>query len=131
MRTRLSLSLSAGATLLLSGCGLLDSLAAGCDAYYAYGLAVYVQDSATGAGIASGAQLVVNGMGYVDSVSVAAARPDLDSLPIHSAGERAGLYLVTVQKDGYREWTSEPVRVTEDGCHPRLTRVTARLQRPS
>ena len=131
MRTRLSFILSAGAALVLGGCGLLDSLAAGCDASYNFGLAVYVRDSVTGAGIASGAQLVVNGVGYVDSVSVPEARPDLDSLAIPSAGERPGLYIVTVRKDSYHEWTSKPVHVTEDGCHVRLTRVTARLQRAS
>ncbi len=131
MRTRLSIVLPAGAAFVLTGCGLLDSFAAGCDASYNFGLAVYVRDSVTGAGIASGAQLVVNGVGYVDSVSVPEARADLDSLAIPSAGERAGLYIVTVRKDGYHEWTSEPVRVTEDGCHVRLTRITARLQRAS
>ena len=129
MRTRLSIIHFAGAALVLSGCAMLDSFAAGCDASYNFGLAVYVQDSVTGAGIASGAQLVVNGVGYVDSVSVPGARPDLDSLPIPSAGERAGLYIVAVNKDGYHEWTSQPIHVTEDGCHVRLTRVTARLQR--
>ncbi|MBA3970142.1 MAG: hypothetical protein H0X52_08575, partial [Gemmatimonadetes bacterium] len=68
--------------------------------------------SITGELIASGARLIVRDGEYVDTVQVPANRPDVDSLAIPAAGERPGVYTLTVQKPGYQEWRKSGVRVT-------------------
>ena len=100
----------------------------GCTAEYRFGLGIQVRDSITGQFIASGARLIVRDGAFGDTVQVPANRPDVDPLPIPAAGERPGVYTLTVQKPGYREWRKSGVRVTADRCHVQLVRVTARLQ---
>jgi hypothetical protein len=99
-----------------------------CTTEYRFGLGVQLQDSITGQFIASGARLILRDGEYVDTVQAPANRPDVDSLAIPAAGERPGVYTLTVQKPGYREWTRFRVRVTADRCHVQPVRVTARLQ---
>ncbi len=99
-----------------------------CTLEYQYGLGVHVRDSITGELIASGARLIVRDGEYVDTVQAPANRPDVDSLASPAAGERPGVYSLTVQKPGYREWRKSGVRVTADRCHVQPVRVTARLQ---
>lgn len=123
---------AAGAALVASSCGLVDPTI--CTSDFRFGLAVYVKDSSTGAWAASGARLFSDiGGTSVDSgtmfpTAFPANRPDLDSLPLGGAGERAGVYRVRVQKAGYVDWVRTGVRVTEDECHVRRTVLTARLQ---
>lgn len=99
-----------------------------CTAEYRYGLGIQVQDSVTGQFIASGARLIVRDGAFVETMQAPANRPDVDSLPIPAAGERPGVYTLTVQKPGYREWRTSGVKVTADRCHVQPVRVLARLQ---
>jgi hypothetical protein len=92
------------------------------------GLLVDVKDSLTNAGVASGAKLVVRDGSFADSVTFPDSRPDLDGLPLATAGERAGLYQIAVSKPGYATWTRSNIRVTRDECHVNPVRLTARLQ---
>lgn len=101
-----------------------------CTDEFRYGLAVSVRDSATGVGASSGATLVtVDQNGSVDSLVAPPNRPDLDAVPLMGAGEHAGTFVVTVRKTGYRDWVRSGVRVASDGCHVRLTTLTALVQR--
>ena len=100
-----------------------------CTMQFSFGLNVYVKDSLTGAWAASGATLVSRDAQYADSSSVPSNRSDLDSLPLLGAGERAGVYLVTVRKAGYVDWVQRDVRVTADECHVNSVKLTARLLR--
>ena len=121
-------------TLALCGCGLTDSGPYVCTADFRFGLAVYVKDSITGAWAASGARLLTDiGGTPVDTAlsyptAFPAGQPALDSQPLLGAGERAGVYRVTVRKSGYTDWVRTGLRVTEDECHVRRTTLTARLQ---
>jgi hypothetical protein len=117
------------AIAFITGCGLIDGGPTVCTADFRFGLAVYVKDSLSGAWAASGAQLQtdINGV-IVDSTSFP-GQPASDSFPLLGAGERAGVYRVTVRKTGYTDWVRTGVRVTEDECHVRRTTLTARLQR--
>ena len=99
-----------------------------CTAEYRFGLGVQVQDSISGQLITSGARLIVRDGAFVDTVQAPVNRPDVDSLPIPAVGERPGVYTLTVQKPGYREWRKSGVRVTADRCHVQPVGVTARLQ---
>ena len=91
-------------------------------------VAVYVKDSVTNAGTASGASLVASDGSYKDSVAAPAGSPDLDNLPLNAAFERAGTYQVTVTKNGYATWVKSTVRVTKDLCHVNTVTLTALLQ---
>lgn len=120
--------------IFLTGCALLDDGPQVCTADFRFGLAVYVKDSSTGAWAASGARLLTDLAGTpVDTAqsfptAFPAGQPSLDSMPLLGAGERAGVYRVTVRKAGYADWLRAGVRVTEDECHVRPTTLTAQLQ---
>ena len=99
-----------------------------CTAELRFGVVVRVTDSVTARPAASGSTLVIREGTYVDSMSIPAARPDLDELTFGGAGERAGTYTVTVTKSGYRPWTRTGVRVTKGECHVNQVQLEARLQ---
>ena len=99
-----------------------------CTDEFRYGLLVYVQDSATGASIASGSTLLARDGAFRDALSFPGGRADLDPLPLHTAGERPGTYQITVTKPGYVSWTRNNVSVTAGVCHVNRTDITARLQ---
>jgi hypothetical protein len=91
-------------------------------------VAVYVKDSLTRAGVASGASLVVREGSYKDSVSFPNSTPGLDNSALIAAGERSGTYQVTVLKPGYAAWLQSNVRVTSNECHVNTVNLTALLQ---
>ena len=112
-------------------CDLLDSDPALCTDEFVYGLHVTVQDSVTGAPAASGAQLIARDGAYADTVTVPPAAEDPDNWVLQAAGERPGVYTVTVRKAGFLAWERTGVVVTADDCHVRTVELTARLQRAS
>lgn len=91
-------------------------------------LMVYVKDSLTNAGTASGASLVARDGDFKDSVAFPAGQPDLNNLNLSAAGERAGTYVVAVSKPGYATWIKSNVRVTKNACHVNTVQLTAALQ---
>jgi hypothetical protein len=92
------------------------------------GVAVHVKDSLTGAGVASGASLVVREGLFKDSVAFPSSSPDLNDFPLAAAGERAGTYQIAVSKPGYATWSQSNVRVTTNQCHVNTVELTALLQ---
>ena len=116
------------ALLTTAGCDLLDSPGVYCTENFVFGLEVAVQDSSTGAAAASGAQLIAQEGAWADTVGFPSDRPDLDALPLVSAGERPGTYTVRVRKSGFRDWQRTGVVVTADECHVHPVELTARLQ---
>ena len=110
-------------------CDVLDSQPVLCTGNFVWGLHVTVQDSATGAPSASGAQLIAHDGVYADSSSFPPNRPDLDNQPLVGAGEREGTYTVTVRKAGFVDWERTNVVVSADECHVRPVALTARLER--
>ncbi len=124
MKSFLTLAIVA---LALSGCSRSSATGPLCTAEFRYGLAVYVNDSLTNTPAASGASLVVRDGTFKDSVAWPAGRPDLNTAPLASAGERAGTYQVTVTKPGNLPWTMNDVRVTANQCHVNQVKLTARL----
>src|SRR5690606_16878109 len=87
-----------------------------CTTEYVFALNVQVQDSLTGAWVASGATLIVRDGTYVDSVSGPMNRADADHFPLLAAGERPGTYDVVVQHEGYQLWSRSDVEVGSDKC---------------
>ena len=106
--------------------GLFDPVV--CTTEYVYGLNVQVQDSLTGAWIASGATLIVREGTFVDSVTAPGNRPQEDQFPLLAAGERPGTYDVLVRREGYRPWSRSDIRVRSGTCHVERVNLIARLQ---
>jgi len=113
---------------LLAAVGCSGSPSGVCTMEFRYGLSVYVKDSLTGTAIASGASLVARDGAFKDSVSAPSGIPELNALPLLTAGERAGTYQVSVSKPGYLPWLRSNVRITANECHVNPTSVTALLQ---
>jgi hypothetical protein len=87
-------------------------------------LIVEIRDSVTNAPAGMGARVIARDGAYADTGSVLGAEGSRAGL----AHEREGTYTVTVEKDGYRPWTRNGIRVTKDACHVRTVSVPALLQ---
>ena len=84
------------------------------------GIRVIVLDSLTGAPITDGVRVIARSGTFADTSEAG----------FHAvAFEQAGTFDVTVEKDGYRLWSRDDVRVQRDECHVRTVELTARLQR--
>jgi hypothetical protein len=99
----------------------------GCTLEFLYGVVVDVRDSVTGAPAAAGARLIVRDGAYADT-SEQLPSPYTDELILQAAGERGGIYDLTIQKPNYQEWTRRNVWVREGRCHVIPVRLGARLQ---
>lgn len=89
------------------------------------GIAMDIRDSVTNAPAGVGARVITRDGEFADTASVLGETGWSGGL----ADERPGTYTVTVEKDGYRPWTRNGIRVTKDACHVRTVSVTALLQR--
>jgi len=91
------------------------------------GIVVEASDSVTGVPITRGYTIVVADGTYRETIVIPPEGPPPDPA---AAREREGTYTVTVQTDGYTEWSRMGVRVDEEGeCHHvRTVTVVARLK---
>jgi hypothetical protein len=115
-------------SILIGAVACAGSTSPVCTQEFRPGVVVYVKDSLTKAGVASGASLVVREGSYKDSVAAMNSSPDQDNFPLSAAGERSGTYQVTVLKPGYATWLQSNVRVTSNVCHVNTVTLTALLQ---
>jgi hypothetical protein len=105
------LAFVAGLILCAAGCG--DTTGPGiCTAQYVYGLNVEVRDALSHEPAAAGAMITASDGAYVDTLRVMP-----DGLLALGAGERAGVYTLTIRKPGYQVWESIGIRVDRDRCH--------------
>jgi hypothetical protein len=107
-----------------AGCGNPQA-PQGCTTQFVYGLSVIVQDKATGQQICDAQVTAVSGS-YVETLQPLAFQPDCSYV---GAGERQGVYTISVAKDGYAPATRNSVRVDKDYCHVIPVRVTIALDR--
>jgi hypothetical protein len=102
-----------------------------CSTEFVFGINVMVVDSAT-ADPPSEATLLATSGTFTDSVGPRAPVQTVANGPLvlvlSTAGERAGIYSVTVRSPGYRDWTRTGIRVTANECHVNPVNLTARLQ---
>jgi hypothetical protein len=102
-----------------------------CTDEFVFGLNITVVDSAT-ADPPSEATLLARSGTFTDSVGPRAPFQWVANGPLvlilSTAGERAGLYSITVRSPGYRDWTRTGIRVTANECHVNPVNLTARLQ---
>lgn len=123
---RRSSVIAAAAVIIPAACSQPDPSNVICTAMYAYGINVGVQDSLTGVPVASGATAIARDGAYADSASIPASANDNASIGL--AGERAGVYSVTVKRAGYSTWLKSSVQVTKDVCHVHPVSLTAKLK---
>lgn len=83
---------------------------------------VELRDARTGAALTGPATVIVRDGAFADTTEISA---DFSSMGV--AHERAGVYVVTVKKAGYRDWTRADVAVERDECHVRTALVRAEL----
>ena len=103
--------------------GAPDAVA--CTLQFVYGLAVTVQDAATGRRVCDAQVTAVSGL-YRETLLALGSSEDCS---YSGAGERAGVYELTASKAGYASTTSSNVRVDADVCHVIPVRVTIELKR--
>lgn len=102
-----------------------------CTDIFKFGLNITVVDSATADPPTEATLLATSGT-FTDSVGPRAPFQSVANGPLvlvlSTAGERAGIYSVTVRSPGYRDWTRTGIRVTANECHVNPVNLTARLQ---
>jgi hypothetical protein len=89
------------------------------------GLNITVKDAVTNEFLSSGVTVVAQDGSYTETLE---AFPQSDIPVFIGAWERVGTYTVTVSKEGYQTFTSEPIVVTADICHVIPQQVTVELQ---
>jgi hypothetical protein len=99
--------------------------AVACTLQFVYGLAVTVQDAATGRRVCDAQVTAVSGS-YQETLFALESSEDCSYA---GAGERAGVYELTASRAGYASTTSSNVRVEADVCHVIPVRVTIDLKK--
>lgn len=86
-----------------------------------FGLKVSIKDAVTGEYVSEGVT--------VTAVSTDGIAEELDTFTsassvFYGAAETEGTYTITVSKEGYADYTSEPVTVEADRCHVTTEEMT-------
>ena len=89
------------------------------------GLNITVKDAVTGDFLSSGVTVIAQDGSYTETLE---QFPNEEVPVFIGAWGRAGTYIVTVSKEGYQTFTSEPIVVTADICHVIPQQVTVALQ---
>ena len=126
-----------GRTLLLILTAVLAGSLASCDSNpyvppvctteYVWGLEIRIVDRETGGPTGLGASVVIRDGEYVEN----RIGEDFGPLGVAAlaAGERAGFYDITINADGFREWSRERVLVSGNQCHVITEKILAELER--
>jgi hypothetical protein len=96
--------------LLGTECGVTEPQGVICTREFRYGVEATVTDAADGAQATGGLSGVLAEGSYREEMGVGGN-------VLIGAGERAGLYELTVMADGYVTWTQNDIEVTADECH--------------
>jgi hypothetical protein len=99
-----------------------------CTLNYVYGLAIRVQNAATGSALSDSALVQVMDGAYVETYRYLGPPNQQFSGTISAAGERAGTYSIAIRKAGFAPFDTAGIRVTRDACHVHTVTVIANLQ---
>ena len=126
-RTGRCVALAACAGILAAtACSGSGPTSVACTAQFVYGLAITVQNAATGAQITDSASVVVTDGSYKESYTLGATGQP--GGVISAAGERAGTYSISIRKAQFAPYDTAGVTVTKDACHVQTVQVVAKLQ---
>lgn len=109
--------------VMLLGCrtlGIGEPIA--CTEQFVYGVNVTVLDQSTAGAIAADATMTLREDAYEEVVT-----DSWDEATLSGAGERPGIYAVTVDHPAYQTWNVAGVVVTADECHVIPVSLTAEL----
>jgi hypothetical protein len=108
--------------LMMSSCSDDDDQII-CTTEFVDGLRVTVLDQSNGQPLVGGVTVTATDGTYTESLQLVEGTNNLFA----GAGERAGMYTVTVAKSGYQTFTSSPIAVTRDVCHVLTQSLTVNL----
>ncbi len=89
------------------------------------GLNITVKDASTNAVLSDGVTVTAQDGTYTETLE---QLPNNEIPVFIGAWERAGTYVITISKEGYQTFTSEPIVVTADVCHVIPQVLTLNLQ---
>lgn len=89
------------------------------------GLNITVKDAVTDEFLSSGVTVIAQDGSYTETLE---DFPNDETSLFIGAWERVGTYVVTVSKEGYQTFTTEPIVVTADVCHVIPQIITVQLQ---
>ncbi|HBI01320.1 MAG TPA: carboxypeptidase-like regulatory domain-containing protein [Flavobacterium sp.] len=89
------------------------------------GLNITVKDAVTDELLSTGVTVIAQDGSYSETLE---QFPNEEVPVFIGAWERVGTYVVTVSKEGYQTFTSEPIVVTADVCHVIPELLTVELQ---
>ena len=95
-----------------------------CTQEFVYGLQITVLDASTSQPLAEGVQVKAVSGDYQEILYNLLGQ----DFTFYGAGERIGLYTLTVTKEGYQTYVSAPIGVSANVCHVIPQLVTVNLQ---
>ena len=111
--------------LLITSCNNDDDDAIVCTLEAKAGFNITVKDATTNAVLSDGVTVTAQDGTYTETLE---QLPNNEIPVFIGAWERAGTYVITVSKEGYQTFTSEPIVVTADVCHVIPQVLTLNLQ---
>ncbi|PKP19181.1 MAG: hypothetical protein CVU07_00430 [Bacteroidetes bacterium HGW-Bacteroidetes-23] len=110
---------------LATSCNNDDDEDVNCTLVALAGLNVTVKDAVTDEVLSTGVMVIAQDGTYTETLE---QLPNNEIPVFIGAWERVGTYVVTVSKEGYQTFTSQPIVVTADVCHVIPELLTVELQ---
>lgn len=114
--------------IFLLSCGGGNKNTVSCTASVEPAIEIEVFDSETQLAISCGAKAVIQDGTFTHEVENIPNLDCEDTQLLMGAHERAGNYDITVYKEGYYEWNTYNVKVSENECHVNTVKVQAYLE---
>ena len=108
--------------LFITACGVVEPELIACTTDFRYGVTATVTDAADGTQVTEVLSAVLVEGSYREEMEV-------QGNLLVGAGERAGLYQLTVMADGFVTWDQSDIEVTADECHVDPVNLSVPLQR--
>lgn len=113
--------------LALAFAGCSDPTEVACTAEFVSGIVVEIVDETNGLYIAEDARGAVKDGAYVDSLGAYEFTSTGVMRSRQAAGEKTGMFQVSVSHAGYEDWILENVRVEKNECHVIQRRLRAAM----
>ncbi|WP_141491513.1 carboxypeptidase-like regulatory domain-containing protein [Longimonas halophila] len=115
-----------GVLVLTTGCDLTDNPL--CPAVIEPAVVVEVRNAVSGGLEADGVTGTLTDGAVRDTMIVAEANGEGETISLQGALGRPGTYEVTITKDGFEPWVRSGIEVAEGECNVQTARLTAELQ---
>ena len=117
--------------VLLFGCdeSLKNEDTIGCTTAIPSALEISVVDKETKETIICGTTIIIEDTNYLLEIALPNDQSCENNFSIPAVGNRAGIYNVHVSKEGYLDWSTYNIEVTEGICGVRTVSVKASLEK--